>query len=75
MNCFLYTDEVVSEKYHNDGNLTMITSLSLSFISNIISSIIVFLISKLTNYVEIIEAIIINVKDKKKIYSKYYKTF
>ena len=66
MNCFLYTDEVVSEKYHNDGNLTMITSLSLSFISNIISSIIVFLISKLTNYAEIIEAIIINVKDKKK---------
>ena len=66
MNCLLYTDEVVSEKYHNDGNLSMLTSLSLSFISNIISSLVVFLISKLTNYVEIIEAIITNVKDKKK---------
>ena len=66
MNCFLYTDDVVSEKYHNDGNLSMLTSLSLSFVSNIASSIIVFVISKLTNYTEIVEAIINNVKDKKK---------
>ena len=66
MNCFLYTDDVVSEKYHNNGELSMITSLSLSFISNIISSIIVFIISKLTNYIDIIEAIIKNVKDRRK---------
>ena len=66
MNCFLYTDEVVSEKYHNDGNLSMLTSLSLSFISNIISSIAVFIIAKLTNYTEILEIIILYVKDKKK---------
>ena len=65
MNCFLYTDDVVSEKYHNNGELSMLTSLSLSFISNIISSIIVFIISKLTNYVDIIEAIIKDVKNKK----------
>jgi hypothetical protein len=66
MNCFLYTDEVVSEKYHNNGELTMFTSLSLSFISNIVSSIIVFIIAKLTNYTEIIESIVKDVKDKKK---------
>ena len=66
MNCFLYTDDVVSEKYHNDGNLSMFTTLSLSFISNIISSIAVFIIAKLTNYPEIIEAIIFNIKDKRK---------
>ena len=66
MNCILYTDDVVSEKYHNNGDLTMFTSLSLSFISNIISSIIVYIIAKLTNYPDIIEAIINNVKDKKK---------
>ncbi len=66
MNCILYTDDVVSEKYHNDGNLSMLTSLSLSFASNIISSIIVFVISKLTNYTEIAEAIINNVKEKRK---------
>ena len=66
MNCFLYTDDIVSEKYHNDGNLSMFTTLSLSFISNIISSIVVFIIAKLTNYPEIIESIIFNVKNKRK---------
>jgi len=66
MNCFLYTDDVVSEKYHNDGNLSMFTSLSLSFISNIISSIAVFIIAKLTNYYEVLEMIISRVKHKKK---------
>ena len=66
MNCFLYTDDVVSEKYHNDGNLSMFTSLSLSFISNIISSIAVFIIAKLTNYYEVLEIIISSVKNKKK---------
>ena len=66
MNCFLYTDDVVSEKYHNDGNLSLLTSLSLSFISNIISSIGVYIIAKLTNYTELLEIIISTVKKKKK---------
>ena len=25
LNCFLYTDDVVSEKYHNNGSLSMFT--------------------------------------------------
>ena len=66
MNCFLYTDDVVSEKYNNDGSLSMITSLTLSFVSNIISSIAVIIIAKLTNYPEILEVIISSVKNKKK---------
>ena len=44
----------------------MLTSLSLSFISNIISSLAVFIIAKLTNYSEILEVIISSVKNKKK---------
>ena len=68
MNCFLYTDDVVSEKYHNEGHLSMLTSLSLSFISNIIASIIVYIISKLTNYTEFLEIIISTVKNEKKYY-------
>ena len=44
MNCLLYSDDVVSEKYNNNGELSMITSLSLSIISNIISSIINFIL-------------------------------
>ena len=66
INCFLYSDDVVSEKYHNDGSLTMFTSFTLSIISNIVSSIITALVSNLTDFNEILEAIIINVKYKKK---------
>ena len=40
LNAFLYTDEVVSNKYHNNGQLDLIVSLTLSVLSNIISSII-----------------------------------
>ena len=54
MNCILYSDDVVSEKYNNNGELSMVTTLTLSIISNIISSFIVFIISYLVNYVEII---------------------
>ena len=65
-NCFLYSDDVVSEKYHNDGNLSMLTSFSLSLISNIISSFVVFIISSLTEYSEFLEIILTYVKYKEK---------
>ena len=65
MNFLLYSDDVVSEKYNNNGELSTITSLTLSIISNIVSSLIIFIISKLANYVEIIEAIIKNIQYEK----------
>ena len=43
----------------------MITSLTLSIISNIVSSIIVFIISKLADYIEIVELILKYVQYKK----------
>ena len=58
LNCFLYTDDVVSEKYHNDGSIGFFTSLTLSFMSNIFSSIIAYFISKLVDYSEILEFIL-----------------
>jgi hypothetical protein len=75
MNCVLYTDNVVSEKYHNNGELSMITSLSLSLMSNIISSFIVYIVSKLTNYCEIIEAIIKNVKYRQSYFQNIIRLF
>ena len=66
INCFVYTDDIVSEKYHNNGQLTILTSLTLSIISNITSSISVFIISKLTNYEDLIESIIKYVQNKRK---------
>ena len=41
-NALLYTDEVVSNKYHNNGELDMIVTLSLSIVSNVITSIICY---------------------------------
>jgi hypothetical protein len=64
LNCFLYTDDVVSEKYHNNGELEFFTSLSLSFMSNIFSGIIVYVIAKLTQFSEFLEIIKNEVLDK-----------
>ena len=64
INCFIYSDDEVSEKYHNNGSLTMVTALTLSFLSNILSNIIVFIISKLTNFSEILDILIKDVRDQ-----------
>ena len=39
-NAFLYSDDIVSQKYHNNGKLDFIATMSLSLASNIITSII-----------------------------------
>ena len=36
-NAILYTDDIVSEKYHNNGDLNVLTSIFLSLVSNFIS--------------------------------------
>jgi hypothetical protein len=50
-NALLYSDEVVSHKYHNNGKLDFVVSLVLSLLSNIISSMICYFLI----YSEIIE--------------------
>ena len=66
LNCLLYTEEVISEKYNNNGSIQFFTTLSLSFMSNIISSIICFVISKLIDYFEILEFIVKDMTDRAK---------
>ena len=39
-NTLLYSDDVISKKYHNNGELDSIISISLSLISNIITSVV-----------------------------------
>ena len=55
LNCILYTDDVVSEKYNNNGSIGFFTSLSLSFISNIVAGIIAFIVGKLADYSDVFE--------------------
>ena len=72
MNAFLYSDDVVSQKYHNNGKLDFITSLSLSLMSNIISSIAIWIIKKITNYYEYFQNIVKNVQ-KERIFMYLFK--
>ena len=41
-NALLYSDEIVSHKYHNNGNLDFIVTFSISVLSNIITSIVCY---------------------------------
>ena len=70
-NCFLCTDEVVSQKYHNKGSLKLLTSLTISLLSNIISSLIVFLIEKIVDYGDKLEYIVKEIYKK----SNYFYTY
>ena len=58
MNALLYTDDVVSEKYHNNGQLDYLTSLFLSLASNIIFSFIMNFIKKLDSYEEYLSVLV-----------------
>ena len=57
LNCFLYTDEYISEKYKN-GELKLITSILLSTMSNIFTYFISYFICELLNFAELLEMII-----------------
>ena len=65
LNCLLCTDDVVSEKYNNNGSIKFFTSLSLSFMSNIFASIIAYIVGKLAEYGEIMELMLNDVVIKK----------
>ena len=62
MNALLYSDDIISQKYHNNGQLELITSIFLSLTSNIISSIIVWAIKGITSYDEILRYITQEIK-------------
>ena len=64
MNALLYSDDVVSQKYHNNGKLKFITSVTLSLISNIISNMFLWMIKRLTSYHEYLLSMTKEIKRK-----------
>ena len=62
-NALLYTDDVVSNKYHNNGELDIIVTLTLSILSNIITSIFCYYI-KYTRGIEERIDIILDIRYK-----------
>lgn len=55
LNALLFSDEVISERYQNQGDLDYGTTLFLNYISNFIGFIIVYVISKLTYFAQPLE--------------------
>ena len=71
INSLLFTDDVISEKYFNNGELLLITENMLSISSNIISYFILLLTEKLINQNLVYDNITKEIKDSK----NYYKIF
>ena len=63
INAFLFSDEVISQKYFNNGELELLTTNTLSIGSNIATNFILFLIEKLINQYEILNIVTKEVKN------------
>ena len=63
MNCLLYNDYAISQKYHNNGTLDFITSLIISLLSNVLTKILIHFFNFLTNYPNFIEIILKEIKN------------
>ena len=50
MNALLFADDMISERYHRGGDLSYWSTLFLTILSNICSFIVVFFITKLSNF-------------------------
>ena len=65
LNAMLFTDDVITKRYERGGGVDMMTTLLLSFISNLISSVIGMLVSKLSEFAMQLEMIKAEIKDEK----------
>ena len=63
-NTLLYSDEVISDNYHNNGELDFLVSIVLSLLSNVITAIILYYIKFSNGINERIE-LILEIKNKK----------
>ena len=70
MNALLFSDDIISQKYHSNGELDKITILFLSFTSMIISKIFDLLVNRLIDYNLYISILIKEVK--KEVFYLYY---
>ena len=75
LNAMLFTDDVISKRYENGGSVDIMTTLMLSFCSNMISNVLATLISKLTNFNIVLESIKLEVKDQNEFYSMNMKLY
>ena len=65
INSLLFSDEILSQKYFNNGDLLLLTTNILSITSNIVSFLILYLLDKLINHYEVFDVITKEFKQKK----------
>ena len=63
INSLLFSDDIISQKYYNNGELLLFTTNLLSISSNVISFFILYLLEKLINQYEVLDIITKEVKD------------
>lgn len=66
LNCIIYNDDIVSESFENQGNLSFTTSIALSLLANLFNYLINKYLSNLIDYNESLEILTNEVKDEKK---------
>ena len=71
INALLFSDDIISQKYYNNGKLKMLTSHTLSLISILLSNIVLYFARILINNYDILNAIIRDIKNK----NDYYRIF
>ena len=71
INALLFSDDIISQKYYNNGKLKILTSNLLSIFSIIISNIILYFARVLINNYEIFNIIVREIKNK----NDYYRVF
>ena len=72
LNALVYSDDVISQKYNNNGKLGFFTSILLATISNFFTFLIMKIIKKFINYSFVLEQTTIEYKEEKK-FLKYVK--
>ena len=75
LNALFFSDDIISQKYYNNGNLLFITSNILSIASNIFSSLFIYLIEFLVNYNEILDAAKQETNSEKLFYKIFFKIY
>ena len=63
VNSLLFSDDIISQKYYNNGELLFFTTNLLSISSNIISFFILYLLEKLINQYEVLDAVTKEIKN------------
>ena len=71
INSLLFSDDIISQKYYNNGELLLFTTNLLSISSNIISFFILYFLEKLINQYEVLDVVTKEVKNS----DNYLKVF